>query len=107
MRSACGNGSVLADVFACFNYGVSVDLVSTSETNVTASFDQKAAVVAEETLQALLVDLREHCEATLLRDCASVSLLAVTLGRSFTNSDLHYRYLNRRRFTCFVRLRAT
>ena len=66
----------LADVFACFKrHGVSVDLVSTSETNVTASFDQKAAVVAEETLQALLVDLREHCEVTLLRDCASVSLV--------------------------------
>ena len=68
-------GRFLADVFACFKrHGVSVDLVSTSETNVTASFDQKAAVVAEETL-GTLGRFTRALRATLLRDCASVSLV--------------------------------
>jgi len=66
----------LADVFACFkHHGVSVDLISTSETNVTASFDPGAGVVPEETIAALMKDLSLHCEARLLRDCASVSLV--------------------------------
>jgi diaminopimelate decarboxylase/aspartate kinase len=66
----------LADVFICFkNHGVSVDLVSTSETNVTASFDSSAGVVPETTVAALLRDLSMHCEPRLIRDCASVSLV--------------------------------
>ena len=55
----------LADVFGCFKkHGISVDLVSTSETNVTASFDPAAGMVPRTTVDALLTDLRAHCEAT-------------------------------------------
>ena len=66
----------LADVFACFKtHGVSVDLVSTSETNVTASFDPGSGVLPDSTIDALMDDLKHHCEAKLLRGCASVSLV--------------------------------
>ncbi|MBV70898.1 MAG: diaminopimelate decarboxylase [Myxococcales bacterium] len=66
----------LADVFACFkHHGISVDLVSTSETNITASFDQITNVIAESNLDALISDLRMHCQVSVLRDCASVSLV--------------------------------
>ncbi len=66
----------LADVFECFRrHGVSVDLVSTSETNVTASIDPAASAVDDATVQALLVDLGRHCRARLIRPCASISLV--------------------------------
>ncbi|MEE2755265.1 MAG: bifunctional aspartate kinase/diaminopimelate decarboxylase [Myxococcota bacterium] len=66
----------LADVFTCFKkHGISVDLVSTSETNITASFDQITNVIVESTLDALISDLRSHCQVKVVRDCASVSLV--------------------------------
>ena len=66
----------LADVIGCFKkHGISVDLVSTSETNVTASFDPAAGMVPRTTVDALLTDLRAHCEATLIERCAAVSLV--------------------------------
>ena len=62
----------LADVFGCFaRRGVSVDLVSTSEVNVTASVD----AVEPETLDALVADLSAHCNARVIGDCAAVSLV--------------------------------
>jgi len=62
----------LANVFGCFaRRGVSVDLVSTSETNVTASAD----AVDPETLEALLDDLASHCAARAIGPCAAVSLV--------------------------------
>jgi bifunctional diaminopimelate decarboxylase / aspartate kinase len=66
----------LADVFGCFKaHGVSVDLVSTSETNVTASFDPSAGMVPRATIDALMKDLGTHCEAKLIERCAAVSLV--------------------------------
>ncbi len=66
----------LADVFTCFKkHGISVDLVSTSETNVTASFDPSAGVVPRATVDALMAELGEHCEARLIERCAAVSLV--------------------------------
>ena len=43
------------------------DLVSTSETNVTASFDPGSGVLPDSTIDALMDDLKHHCEAKLLR----------------------------------------
>ncbi len=66
----------LADVFACFKArGLSVDLVSTSEMNVTVSLDAAANTLDDTTLQALVADLSRSCRATVVRGCASVSLV--------------------------------
>ena len=70
------NAGFLADAFNCFKmHGISVDLVSTSETNVTASFDPAMGVIPEDTVTRLLEDLNQYCKATLIRPCAAVSLV--------------------------------
>ncbi|MDP8223140.1 MAG: bifunctional aspartate kinase/diaminopimelate decarboxylase [Candidatus Lernaella stagnicola] len=66
----------LADVFACFKkYGLSIDLVSTSETNVTVSLDNLANAMDTAILEALTAEL--ECFSTVRRidSCASVSLV--------------------------------
>jgi diaminopimelate decarboxylase/aspartate kinase len=66
----------LADVFACFKAReLSVDLVSTSETNVTASLDSSAVAHDPEVLDALLRDLSQHCVARTIGPCAAVSMV--------------------------------
>ncbi|MGE5625576.1 MAG: bifunctional aspartate kinase/diaminopimelate decarboxylase [Bacillota bacterium] len=66
----------LADSFACFRrHGLSVDLVSTSETNVTVSLDPLANAVPEIVLGALLSDLSVLCRPRLIQGCAAVSLV--------------------------------
>ena len=66
----------LADVFACFrDRGLSVDLITTSESNVTASLDAGANALDESVLHELLRDLEAHCRPRLLRGCASVSIV--------------------------------
>ncbi len=66
----------LADVFSCFkSHGVSVDLVSTSETNVTVSIDTADGMLSEDTEMALITDLEPYCRVTIIRNCAAVSLV--------------------------------
>ncbi|MBI4704820.1 MAG: bifunctional aspartate kinase/diaminopimelate decarboxylase [Deltaproteobacteria bacterium] len=66
----------LADVFGCFKQrGISVDLVSTSETNVTASLDASANGLDQATLDGLVADLARHCRARIVTGCAAVSLV--------------------------------
>lgn len=66
----------LADVFACFkDHGLSVDLVSTSEMNVTVSLDPAANAIDSATIKALLRDLDRYCVARAIGPCASVSLV--------------------------------
>ncbi|MFQ6005905.1 MAG: bifunctional aspartate kinase/diaminopimelate decarboxylase, partial [Woeseia sp.] len=66
----------LADAFSCFkSHGVSVDLVSTSETNVTVSIDTVDGMLAEDTEQALVTDLAPLCRVKVIRNCAAVSLV--------------------------------
>jgi diaminopimelate decarboxylase/aspartate kinase len=66
----------LADVFACFKTrGLSVDLVSTSEMNVTVSLDAAANSLDDATLQSLVAELGRSCRATIVRGCATVSLV--------------------------------
>jgi diaminopimelate decarboxylase/aspartate kinase len=66
----------LADAFACFkSHGVSVDLVSTSETNVTVSIDTIDGMLTEDTEQALVTDLAPLCRVRVIRNCAAVSLV--------------------------------
>ncbi len=66
----------LADVFAVFKeHGMSVDLVSTSETNVTVSLDPAANTLDGELLGKLQRDLSKLSGVRVIGPCASVSLV--------------------------------
>src|SRR6188472_2668505 len=66
----------LADVFAVFKeHGMSVDLVSTSETNVTVSLDPAANTLDGELLGKLQRDLGKLSGVRVIGPCASVSLV--------------------------------
>lgn len=66
----------LADLFACFGrHGVSIDSVSTSETNVTVSLDPGANTLASAKVEALLADLGALGEARLIAPTAALSLI--------------------------------
>ncbi len=66
----------LADAFQVFkNHGMSVDLVSTSETNVTVSLDPAANTIDAAVLNALVGELSRLCRVQLIGPCASVSLV--------------------------------
>ena len=66
----------LAEAFDCFRaHGLSVDLVSTSESNVTVSIDVGASAVDPGTLDLLAEDLRRLCRVRIIEDCAAVTLV--------------------------------
>jgi diaminopimelate decarboxylase/aspartate kinase len=66
----------LADAFQVFKeHGLSVDLVSTSETNVTVSLDPAANTLDQATLDALVQDLGALCRVQVIGPCAAVSLV--------------------------------
>jgi bifunctional diaminopimelate decarboxylase / aspartate kinase len=66
----------LAEAFACFKqHGVSIDLVSTSETTVTVSIDTADEMFSGDVRTALLRDLERLCRVRLITDCAVVSLV--------------------------------
>ncbi|MEX0935783.1 MAG: aspartate kinase [Gemmatimonadota bacterium] len=66
----------LARTFEVFrDVGLSIDLVSTSETNVTVSLDGKATLLDEETIARLTQRLSTFCGVRVIRPCAAVSLV--------------------------------
>ncbi len=66
----------LADAFQVFKeQGLSVDLVSTSETNVTVSLDPAANTLDPAALERLRAALSALCRVEVLGPCASLSLL--------------------------------
>ncbi|MEA3197412.1 MAG: bifunctional diaminopimelate decarboxylase / aspartate kinase, partial [Gammaproteobacteria bacterium] len=66
----------LADAFQIFKQeGLSVDLVSTSETNVTVSLDPAANTLDSAALDRLTSTLGNLCRVEILGPCASLSLL--------------------------------
>jgi bifunctional diaminopimelate decarboxylase / aspartate kinase len=66
----------LSDVFGTFKQaGLSIDLIATSETNVTLTLDPVANALDTGTLQALVRDLGQYCQARTVGPCASVSLV--------------------------------
>ncbi len=68
----------LADVFAEFKaLGLSVDQVSTSESNVTVTLDPGANPVDTHSLDELSHRLARHCRVEVLTDCATVSLVGL------------------------------
>jgi bifunctional diaminopimelate decarboxylase / aspartate kinase len=66
----------MADVFSIFKeHGMSVDLVSTSETNVTVSLDPAANTLDGELVGKLQRDLSKLSNVRVIGPCASVSLV--------------------------------
>jgi diaminopimelate decarboxylase/aspartate kinase len=66
----------LADAFNVFReHGLSVDLISTSESNVTVSVDIGANVTDRAAIEALAEDLRKLCKVTVIGDCAAITLV--------------------------------
>jgi diaminopimelate decarboxylase/aspartate kinase len=66
----------LADAFAVFKeHGLSVDLVSTSETTVTVSLDPAANSLDGRALEALVSSLGKLCRVEVIGPCSAVSLV--------------------------------
>ncbi len=66
----------LAEAFDVFRrLGLSIDLVSTSETNVTVSLDSSANLLGSATLERLTEELSRLCRVSVIRPCAAVSLV--------------------------------
>jgi len=91
----------LADIFQIFkHHGLSVDLVATSEANVTVTLDPTANALDPDVLDRLLHDLNQYCEAEIIGSCAIVSLvgrhirsLLSELGPAFEVFDEHKVHL--------------
>ncbi len=68
----------LASVFDVFRrLGLSVDQVSTSESNVTLTLDPGANVADRAVLDELSRELEKLCKVEILTDCATVSLVGL------------------------------
>lgn len=66
----------LADIFSTFKqHGFSVDLLSSSESNVTLSLDVNAKLRERKALDALIADLSQFGRAKILGPCSAVSLV--------------------------------
>lgn len=66
----------LADVFLAFKkHGFSVDLLSSSEFNVTLSLDNNAKLYDRNAINALLAELNQFGRAKLIEPCSAVSLV--------------------------------
>ncbi|MBN1282554.1 MAG: bifunctional aspartate kinase/diaminopimelate decarboxylase [Proteobacteria bacterium] len=66
----------LADAFDCFKrHNISIDLVSTSETNVTVTVDKAQNAMDAAAVPSLLADLGRICQARCVESCAAVSLV--------------------------------
>jgi diaminopimelate decarboxylase/aspartate kinase len=91
----------LADAFQVFKrQGMSVDLISTSETNVTVSLDPTANTLDPAALARLSSALSELCRVEIFGPCASLSLLGHNirgilheLGSAFELFQDHKIYL--------------
>ena len=66
----------LAKAFGAFSdNGVSVDLVSTSETNVTVSIDTSDGMLSDDVEESLVDDLEKLCRVRVISNCSAVSLV--------------------------------
>ncbi|MCJ0825867.1 bifunctional aspartate kinase/diaminopimelate decarboxylase [Luteimonas sp. 50] len=66
----------LADIFERFKrHGLSVDLIGSSETNVTVSLDPSENLVTGNVLEALAADLAEVCRVKVIAPCAAITLV--------------------------------
>ncbi len=66
----------LADVFGVFKrHGLSIDLVATSEANVTVSLDSLTNTLAPPVIASVVDELETYCSVDTIRPCAAVSLI--------------------------------
>src|SRR5690606_26389896 len=66
----------LSDVFERFKaHGLSVDLIGSSESNVTVSLDPSDNLVSTNVLDALCADLAEVCRVKVIAPCAAITLV--------------------------------
>lgn len=66
----------LADVFCCFKaHGFSIDLLSSSEFNVTVSLDSNTKLKDPKALDTLLSSLNQFGRARIIEPCSAVSLV--------------------------------
>ncbi|NRA43803.1 MAG: bifunctional aspartate kinase/diaminopimelate decarboxylase [Oligoflexales bacterium] len=66
----------LADVFNCFRkHGLSIDLIATSQSNVTVTLDSISNVIEPQALEVLCDDLKQFCQPRLIGPVAAVSLV--------------------------------
>jgi bifunctional diaminopimelate decarboxylase / aspartate kinase len=66
----------LADVFERFKrHGLSIDLIGSSETNVTVSLDPSENLVSSDVLAKLSADLAEVCRVKVIAPCAAITLV--------------------------------
>lgn len=66
----------LADIFERFKrHGLSVDLIGSSESNVTVSLDPSENLVSSNVLDALCTDLALVCRVKVIAPCAAVTLV--------------------------------
>lgn len=66
----------LANIFGVFaKHGISIDLVTTSEANVTVSLDASANHLPEELWETLFSNLGKYCKPELIGPCAMLSLV--------------------------------
>ncbi|HEX6982945.1 MAG TPA: bifunctional aspartate kinase/diaminopimelate decarboxylase [Balneolaceae bacterium] len=91
----------LADAFEVFKrYGLSIDLVSTSESNVTASLDPGLNTHFEDVRKEFVDELENHCKVEVIESVSAVSLLGRRirtilhqLGSAFEVFQEHQIYL--------------
>jgi len=66
----------LADVFGFFKkHGLSIDLIGSSETNVTVSLDPSENLLNADVLQRLCEDLAAVCKVKVIAPCAALTLV--------------------------------
>lgn len=66
----------LARIFECFgHYRISVDLVATSQSNVTVTLDRQSNPVSSKAFDGLLNKLAKFCKVKLVEDCAALSIV--------------------------------
>jgi diaminopimelate decarboxylase/aspartate kinase len=66
----------LADIFERFKrHGLSVDLIGSSETNVTVSLDPSENLVTTNVLSALARDLETICRVKVILPCSAITLV--------------------------------
>ncbi len=72
----------LADLFQCFKqHRVSIDLISTSQTNVTVSLDRELGLLDQAVIDALVSDLQRFAHVKLIAPCAVISIVGCKIRR--------------------------
>ncbi|CAH0481911.1 unnamed protein product [Peronospora belbahrii] len=79
----CGTSGFLAKVFSPFEaYGISVDLIATSQFSVAVTLDHIPGGIDGAPFQQLLESLNEHSEVRVFEECSVVSIVGRGLRKA-------------------------